>query len=379
MQTTFLNDEKKSLSGFNSLENRQILLNIMSDIGLFDDISDTYITFITNDLEDKINTINLNKSGADTIVKLNKRVITEMMTEINKYKMNTSKTESSKMDIGKMDRGKTDTTDLGKTDTSIKKQISFKMDENNSTNGNQLITSFDIRSNHLDTFNKEVTRTKEDFNKFSKRQIPNNIDFTIDVNEKPEQSEMINLYNKAILLRDQDLNVEIPEDSKKNGSKWINRELNTISDLENIQKLQNKYIKISKEDAKLDNVIIQNSQKQRVQEPRVQEPRVQEPRVQESRVQESRVQEPRMQESRVQESRMQESRVQESRMQEPSNEDSNKKKVSFNDNFLLKMKEKYVKNDQISELSMDEEIKNIKTQLQIIIENQNQILSILKN
>ena len=349
MQTTFLIDETKSISGFNGLENKQILLNIMRDIGLFDDINETYITFIKNDLDDKINAINQHKNSTDTTVKLNKRVITEMMTEINKYKNNASKTDPSKTDPSKTDPSKTDPS---KTDpiTSIKKQTLFKIDENNVTSGDEsFITSLDIRSHKLESFEKDVTRTKEDFNKFNKKKLPNNIEFTIDVNDKPNQSEMINLYNKALLLRDQDLNVEIPEDSKKNGTKWINRELNTSSDLENIQKLQNKYIKISKEDAKLDNVIIQ---KQKV-EPRLQEQRLQEPKSIQPIVKEPVVKEPRLQ------------------------EDFNKKKVSFDDNFLLKMKEKYVKNED--GLDIIEEIINIKSQLQIIIENQNQILSMLKN
>ena len=357
MQTTFLTDETKPISGFNGLENRQILLNIMRDIGLFDDINETYITFIKNDLDDKINAINQHKNSTDTTVKLNKRVITEMMTEINKYKNNvTSKTGPNK--IGP-----------SKTEPIIKKQISFKIDENNTTSDENLITSLDIRSHKLETFEKDVTRTKEDFNKFNKMKLPNNIEFTIDVNDKPDQSEMINLYNKAILLRDQDLNVEIPEDSKKVGSKWINRELNTTSDLENIQKLQNKYLKISKEDAKLDNVIIQKLKvEQKIQAPKIIQPSVREPSVKELSIREPSIREPNVKE-----------------------EDFNKKRVSFDDNFLLKMKEKYVKNEEIVlgienvpnvipnvELSMDQEIKFIKNQLQLVIENQNQILSMLK-
>ena len=230
MQTTFLRDETSYVPNtFNSLENRQILLNIMRDIGLFDDINEGYITFIKNDLDEKVNHIFDTKNNSDTTVKMNKRVISEMMTEINKYKNNSSTT---------------------KPEQSRPEQT--RVEQRSSSDEESLITSSDIKKHKLEVFEKDVSKTWDDFNKFNKKKNPDQIDFTIDVNEKPDTSQMVDLYNKAILLRNQDLNLEIPVDTKVKGSKWINRELPDSYEIENIQ---NRNIKISKDDAMMIDVI----------------------------------------------------------------------------------------------------------------------------
>src|SRR5210317_559816 len=82
------NLNSNSNNDFSSINNKKKIWSIMKDIGLFDNVDKNYATFIQNDFDKQIAIINNNKKPKDTVIELNKKTITVMMNELNKYNNN---------------------------------------------------------------------------------------------------------------------------------------------------------------------------------------------------------------------------------------------------------------------------------------------------
>jgi hypothetical protein len=94
------------------------------------------------------------------------------------------------------------------------------------------VTSDQIQKQNLKLFQKKVKKNEQEFNNLIKKPVPDKIDFSLDISvEKPDEAEMVARFNNALLLRTQDLNISFPEKKKKEGSKWINSDISDAADI----------------------------------------------------------------------------------------------------------------------------------------------------
>ena len=79
---------------FNTTNNKAFLWKLMYDNGLFKNLDDKYAKEVHNYFDLKMNYIDNNKKGNDTLITLNKKAISEMMNDI-KIKFPLHNTSSS--------------------------------------------------------------------------------------------------------------------------------------------------------------------------------------------------------------------------------------------------------------------------------------------
>ena len=74
------------VSRFKSNQNKGIIWSLLNEHNVFNGIDIKYVNMIKQDFDGKVNYISNSISNNDTMVSLNKKVISEMIIELNKYK-----------------------------------------------------------------------------------------------------------------------------------------------------------------------------------------------------------------------------------------------------------------------------------------------------
>ena len=178
--------EKKIDSNFIGKNNKGLLWNFMFQNGMFTDIDEYWVTAVKKDFDEKINIIsNSNFNNTDT-VSLNKLVISEMYTVLNKYK-------------------------------NKPKPILNK--KNN-------ITSSEISQERQNILQKQYNKHEQNFKELIEVKKPEILDFSDKNIDEPIGEEMDSLIETALRKRENDLNMvlENPSFDKEKSSEWINKD-----------------------------------------------------------------------------------------------------------------------------------------------------------
>jgi hypothetical protein len=188
-----------SVSKFKSNQNKGIIWALLNEHNVFNGIDNKYVTSIKAEFDTKIDLISNTISTTDTLVTLNKKVISEMMNEMSKYKIQ-----------GQSIQGGVITIPITSAEAQLQKQTLFQ---------------------------KNLETKQSEFDTLINKPKPTTIDFA-DNNgqDKPNSSEMERKLAETIAWREKELKVVLDTQTKSNANiseanKWINRD--NVSSSEN--------------------------------------------------------------------------------------------------------------------------------------------------
>lgn len=184
------------VSKFKSNHNKGIIWALLNDHNVFNGIDNKYVNSIKTEFDTKIDNISNTILNTDNLVILNKKVISEMINEMTKYKTSNIQRQPSRQE-------QLDVIPITSADAQIQKQTLFQK-------------SLETKQTEFDTL---INKPK-----------PNTIDFA-DNNgqDKPNSSEMERKLAETIAWREKQLNVVLDTQNKSETSineanKWINRD-----------------------------------------------------------------------------------------------------------------------------------------------------------
>jgi hypothetical protein len=186
---------------FDTKENKGLVWNLMNETGVFKGIPDVYIDQVKRDYENKINYIKSNIQPKDTLTTLNKRVLSEMMVDMTKYR------------------------NVGLAPSSIGNSVSSRVSTQTplSVSVPIPVTAKDVSTQRQQKFNDVLEKKKEEFVNLFGNKPPSTIDFS-DKLDKPIGSEMEQMIAATIARRNNDLNIVLDKQDTTTAAKWINSE-----------------------------------------------------------------------------------------------------------------------------------------------------------
>jgi hypothetical protein len=170
------------VSRFKSNQNKGIIWSLLNEHNVFNGIDIKYVNMIKQDFDGKVGYISNSISNNDTMVSLNKKVISEMIIELNKYK-------------------------------------TIQPIEINTTanaNANSVpITSAEAQLQKQTLFQKNLETKQNEFDTLINKQKPVTIDFS-DNNgqDKPNSAEMERKLAETIAWREKQLNIVLDTQNK---------------------------------------------------------------------------------------------------------------------------------------------------------------------
>ena len=178
-----------SVSKFKSNQNKGIIWALLNDHNVFNGIDNKYVTSIKAEFDTKIDLISNTISTTDTLVTLNKKVISEMMNEMPKYKIHIQ---------GQSIQGGVIAIPITSAEAQLQKQTLFQ---------------------------KNLETKQSEFDTLINKPKPNTIDFA-DNNgqDKPNSSEMERKLAETIAWREKELKVVLDTQTKSDANEWINRD-----------------------------------------------------------------------------------------------------------------------------------------------------------
>ena len=168
-----LYDSMNLYTSFTSNQNKGLIWKLLADDGVFKTIPDSKASLVQEDFERKIKTIAMQITPVDTLVNLDKRVITEMINDTEKYKNTVEEYNAA--------------------DIAQKKQKAFQ---------------------------NELQNKQKEFDTFNTTPVPEKIDFSDDL-DKPIGSEMDKILAEQIALREKQLSMVLNAHDKETATKWI--------------------------------------------------------------------------------------------------------------------------------------------------------------
>lgn len=168
-----LYDSMNLYTNFTSTQNKGLIWKLLADDGVFKSIPDNKASLVQEDFERKIKTIALQITPGDTLVNLDKRVITEMISDTEKYK-----------------------------------------------NPIQEYNAADIAQKKQKAFQNELQNKQKEFDTFNTTPVPEKIDFSDDL-DSPIGSEMDKILAEQIALREKQLSMVLNAHDKETATKWI--------------------------------------------------------------------------------------------------------------------------------------------------------------
>ena len=202
---------QKRIELFNTTDNKGYLWGLMNENGIFDGISNTYVTTIKNDLDNQINVIESKINQNDTLIGLNKKVISNMVQIINKYKENTQP---------------------------IQFIHSIQSTQSTNTGRDMPVTLEEIKLEKQTKFQNNLSTKQQEFDSLILKPKPETIDFTdksnTEFDDTPIGNEMEQKLAETIAWRENQLNMVLNIQDKKEASQWINKDnsLKTQNSLE---------------------------------------------------------------------------------------------------------------------------------------------------
>ena len=162
-----------------TIQNKEMMWKLMNETGIFNGIPDVYFENVKSDFENKIKFIKNTKNDGDNLVMLNKRLLTEIMNEIIKYKKNSQQQQPIKLKP---------------------KQIQIINQSQNKTND----------------FLEKVNNKKKEFDDLIGNTPIEEIKFSIDLDDKPIGQEMEAIVADVISRRTYELNSILKNNTNHN-------------------------------------------------------------------------------------------------------------------------------------------------------------------
>lgn len=180
---------------FNTTDNKGYLWSLMNEHGIFNGISNTYVTNIKNDLDNQVNVIESKINKTDTLIGLNKKVISIMVEIINKYKENTQPNQENQYA---------------------------------NTGRDMPVTLEEIKLEKQTNFQNNLSTKQHEFDSLILKPKPETIDFTdktnTDFDDLPIGDEMEQKLAETIAWRENQLNMVLNIQDKKEANQWINKD-----------------------------------------------------------------------------------------------------------------------------------------------------------
>jgi hypothetical protein len=161
---------------FMSNQNKGLVWKLLSDDGAFNSIPDNNFSHVKEEFDRKFQTMSKHITPADTIVNLDKKIISEMINDIGKF------TKKEEM-----------TLDYNAADLAQKRQKVFEL---------------------------ELNTKKKEFDTYNGVKVPEKIDFS-DTLDSPMGSEMDKILAEQIALRENQLTMVLKTQDKTAATKWI--------------------------------------------------------------------------------------------------------------------------------------------------------------
>jgi hypothetical protein len=181
---------------FTSIQNKGLLWKLFTDDGVFNTIPDSKSAQVQADFEQKIKTISSQIIATDNLVNLDKRVISEMVNDIGKYKATEYKaTEYKATEYKATEYKATDEINLG-------------------------YNTADLAQTRQKVFQYEFQNKKKEFDSYNSIVVPNKIDFA-DSLDSPIGNEMDKILAEQIAIREKQLNMVLKAQDKESAAKWI--------------------------------------------------------------------------------------------------------------------------------------------------------------
>ena len=181
---------------FTSDNNKGILWKLMVDNNIFHDISENKADLIKNEFDKKIDLIGMQITAADQLVGLNKRVISEMVNDLDRHRVKGSTNPKG-------------STLSNPTSSGIANPIDPPP-----------YNSSEIGQQRQQKFATELKNKQNEFDTLNNKQVPNKIDF-LDKNEDMPIGDMENLLAAQIAARERELNIVLGKQDKTAASNWI--------------------------------------------------------------------------------------------------------------------------------------------------------------
>ena len=167
------------LNQFTANENKGLLWNLMCDKGIFTDIPDSKSQLVKEAFDVTVDTISrLTSSSQDTLINLNKRVISEMIRQKSNYV------------------------------TPPRAEMSLNY------------SAAEISQTRQKKFDDELTYKKQEFDKFNNAPVPEKIDFSDNL-DTPFGSELDKMLADQIAMREKQLNMVLQTQDKNAANEWI--------------------------------------------------------------------------------------------------------------------------------------------------------------
>jgi hypothetical protein len=170
---------------FTSNENKGFIWKLMCDEKLFTDIPDNKSLMVKNAFDLIVETISNKITPQDSLINLNKHVISEMISKITNY------TSPSQL--------------LSDIDSS-----SMTLNYN----------AAEISKTRQTKFQNEFTNKKQEFDKFNNVPVPEKIDFSDNL-DSPIGSELDKMLAEQIAMREKQLNMVLQTQDKNAANEWI--------------------------------------------------------------------------------------------------------------------------------------------------------------
>jgi hypothetical protein len=170
---------------FTSNQNKGMIWNLLCADAIFKTIPDEKANLVKEDFDRKIEKIARQITPTDNLVNLCKRLISEMMNDVEKYK---------------------------KRERSINKPKDDKMTLNYS--------AAEIAQTRQKMFENELQNKQKEFDRLNTIQTPEKIDFSDNL-DSPIGSEIDKILAEQIALREKQLNMVLQTQDKETATKWI--------------------------------------------------------------------------------------------------------------------------------------------------------------
>lgn len=193
------NNSSNQNEEFSNQKNKALLWNLMYEGGVFKGIPSQYLENVKNEFERKIVKITSNMSSSATLTQLNKQIISEMMTDLNKYRVINNTTPAS-------------APASASTITTPLKEVTVEP-----------VTAKEVSEKKLKQFNNNLERKQSEFDELLKQKQPDDIDFS-DKLDQPIGNEINNMLEAAISKREKELNIVLDKQSAKEAETWINKD-----------------------------------------------------------------------------------------------------------------------------------------------------------
>ena len=201
-----------NITNFNTLKNKEFLWKLMYENGVFKNLDNSLSGNIQIFLDNKMKNIDMKKTGSDTLMSLNKRVINEMNNDIKSRNF---------MSVVKMQEDH---------------QMSLQGLAPMPLEG--MITSQEIFQSRQNVFDQQLKNMKNDFDSLISVSKPDVIDFS-DNNKKknslksslepiPEENVDIERLLAETISKRENLVITLNENEKMSASKWVNNNREVI-------------------------------------------------------------------------------------------------------------------------------------------------------